>query len=109
MAVVTTRKTALNCVNSTIVVASILQHSKAIIYRFHHQNMGKIIRCELLYSDTDSLTYAIDFEDLYAELARAEVNTEMDFSNYPSDNALYNTENQLVSLKSKDKLAGVVF
>ena len=70
--------------------------------------MEQWFRCELLYSDTDSLVYAVDCDDLYEELARAEVNTEFDSSNYPSDNALHNTENHMVTLKFKNELAGVV-
>ena len=91
----------------TVVVASILDLSKAFMFRFHYENMKQWFTCELLYSDTDSFTYAVDCDDLYEELARAEVSTEFDFSNYPSDNALYNTENHMVTLKFKDKLAGV--
>ena len=64
--------------------------------------MKQWFKCELLYSDTDSLTYAVE------EPARAEVNKEFDFSNYPSDTALYNTENHMVTLKFKNELTGVV-
>ena len=70
--------------------------------------MKQWFKCEPLYSDKYSLTYAVDCDDLYEELVRAEVSTEVDFSNYPSDNALYNTENHMVTLKFKDELAGVV-
>ena len=56
----------------------------------------------------DSLTYAVDCDDLYEELARAEVSTEFNFSNYLSDNALYNTKNQMVTVKFKEELEGVV-
>ena len=78
------------------------------MFRFYYENMKQWFRCELLYSDTDSLTYAVDCDDLYEELARAEVNTEFDISNYLSNNPLYNTENHMVTLKFKDELAGVV-
>ena len=108
MGVVTTRKTKINWVKPTIVGASILDLSKAFMFRFHFENMKQWFKCELLYSDTDSLTYAVDCDDLYEEPARAEVNTEFDFSNYSSDNALYNKENHMVTLKFKDELAGVV-
>ena len=108
MAVVTTRKTKMNWAKPTIVGASILDLSKAFMFRFHYENMKQWFKCELLYSGTDALTYAVDCDDLYEELGRAEVNTEFDFSNYPSDNALYNTENHMVTLKFKDELAGVI-
>ena len=67
--------------------------------RFHDEIMKQWFRCEILFSDTDSLTYAVDFDDLNEELARAEGNTKFDFSKYPSDNALYNTENHMVTLQ----------
>ena len=108
MAVVTTRKTKTNWVKPTIIGASILDLSKAFMFRFHYENMKQWFKCEFVYSDTDSLTYAVDCVDSYEELARAEVSTEFDFSNYPSDNALYNTENHIVTLKFKDELARVV-
>ena len=108
MAVVTTRKTKTNWVKPTIVGASIMDLSKAFMLQFQYENMKQWFRCELLYSDTDSFTYAVDCNDLYEGLARAEVNTKFDFSNYPSNNALYNTENHMVTLKIKDELAGVV-
>ena len=108
MAVVTTRKTKINCVKPTTVGASILDLSKAFMLRFHYENMKQRFKCALLYSDTDSLTCAIGYDYLYEELARAEVNAEFGFSSYLSDNALYNTENYMVTLKFKDELAGVV-
>ena len=108
MAVVTTRKTKINLVKPTIVGASILDLSKAFMFRFHYKNMKQWFKCELLYSDMDSLTYSVGCDDLYEELARAEVSTEFDFSNYASDSALYNTENYMVTLKYKGELAGVV-
>ena len=92
----------------TIVGLSILDLSKSFMFRFHYENMKQWFRCEFFYSDMGSLIYAIDCDDLYGELAGAEVNTEFDFSNYPSDNALYKTENHMVTLKFKEELAGVV-
>ena len=93
MAVVTTRKTKISWVEPTKVGASVLDFSKAFMIWFHYENMKQLFRCELLYSDTDSLNYAVGCDDLYGELARAEVNTELGFSNYPSDNAFYNKKN----------------
>ena len=45
------------------------------------------IRTLVLYSDTDSLIYEIESEDLYADLKQNEqVHPEFDFSNYKEDN-----------------------
>ena len=105
MAVVTTRTPKINWVKPTVVGAAIRDLSKAFKFRFHYENMKQWFRCELFYSDTESHNYAVDCDDLHEELARAEVN---DFSDYPSDNALYNTENHMVILKFQDELAGVI-
>ena len=91
-----------------VVGDSILDLSNAFMFRFHYEYMKQWFKCELLYSDTDSLTYAVDCDDWYEELARAEVGTQFDFSNYPSDSALYNTENHMVTLNFEDELARVV-
>ena len=45
--------------------------------------MKEWFRCEISYSDTDSLTYAVDCDDLYEELARAELNKKIHVSIYP--------------------------
>ena len=62
--------------------------------------------CRLLYSDTDSLLYRINCEDLYRELEESNVFDQFDFSNYPEDHKLYSEENERVVLKFKDEFAG---
>ena len=81
---------------------------KAFIFRFFYKDIKQWFRSDFFYSDTDSLTYAVDCDDMYEKLARAEVNEEFDIENYPSDDAFYNTKNLMVTLKFKDELAGVV-
>ena len=49
-------------------------------------------RCNLLYTDTDSLLLEIETKDVYADMAR-DVNL-YDFSNYPSDHSLYSDANK---------------
>ena len=55
MAVVTTRKTKINWVKRTIVGASILDLSKAFMFRFQYDNMKQRFKCELLYSERTQL------------------------------------------------------
>ena len=62
--------------------------------------------CRLLYSDTDSLLYRINCEDLYRELEESNVLDQFDLSNYPEDHKLYMEENKRVVLKSKNVFAG---
>src|SRR6266516_3889462 len=62
-------------------------------------------KASLLYTDTDSLVYEVETEDLYADMGkRADL---FDFSNYPEDHPLYNTMNKGVIGKFKDECAGI--
>ena len=63
--------------------------------------------CSLLYSDTDSLLYEIRQDDFYKKLANDTLlKQHFDFSNYPPDHFLYNTENKMVTLKFKEEMRG---
>ena len=63
--------------------------------------------CSLLYSDTDSLLYEIRGDDFYKKLADDTLlKQHFDFSNYPPDHFLYNTENKMVTLKFKEEMRG---
>ena len=68
--------------------------------------MRSFFHCRLLYSDTDSLLYQINCEDLYRELKENNVLDQFDFSNYPEDHELYSKENKRVVSKFKDEFAG---
>ena len=76
------------------------------MYQFHYGIMRLSFDCRLLYSDTDSLLYRINCEDLYRELEESNVLDEFDFSNYPEDHKLYSDKNKRVVLKFKDEFAG---
>ena len=90
----------------TIVGATILDLVKYYLYQFHYGTMQSSFDCQLLYSDTDSLLYRINCEDLYRELKESNVLDQFDFSNYPEDHELYSEENKRVVLKFKDEFAG---
>ena len=78
------------------------------MYQFHYGTMRSSFDCRLLYSDTDSLLYRINCEDLYRELEESNVLDQFDFSNYPEDQKLYSEENNCAVLKFKDEFAGVI-
>ena len=63
---------------------------------------------ELLFTDTDSLTYAIKSEDVYEEFFKHKY--WFDFSNYPKDSKFFEETNKKVINKMKDeskrKIAG---
>ena len=93
----------------TIVGATILDLSKRHMYWFHYMFMKSNFRTLVLYSDTDSLIYEIESEDLYADLKQNEqVHPEFDFSSYKEDNQLYSKHHKLETLKFKDEVGGKI-
>ena len=70
--------------------------------------MKKHFNCFVFCSDTDSMIYEIKHLAFYEEQAtNDDLRQHFDFSNYPADHHLFNTENKMVTLKFKDELAGV--
>ncbi|KYN05015.1 hypothetical protein ALC62_04095 [Cyphomyrmex costatus] len=65
----------------------ILDISKVCLYEFHHEYMVPMFNknCKIMYTDTDSLIYRIECDDVYAAMKRdiARFNT----SDYPANNA----------------------
>ena len=109
LAAVTLRRTEFTWSKPLIIGATILDLSKMFMFRFHYKTMKENFACKLLYSDTDSLTYAIMTEDLYADLKNnPTLSKEFDFLNYPKESSLYNPTNKKKVLKFKDELAGSV-
>jgi len=64
----------------------ILDISKTCLYEFHHEYMLPLYRekCEII-TDTDSLIYNIECDDVYNVMKRDI--TKFDTSDYPIDNA----------------------
>ena len=85
----------------------ILELSKLVMYNFHYNYIlpkyGK--KAKLLFTDTDSLCYHIETDDVYSDFF---VDRELfDNSDYPSDSKFYFSENKKVIGKFKDETAGV--
>jgi hypothetical protein len=62
-------------------------------------------KAELLFTDTDSLCYEIETDDLYQDLLQ--YSDKFDFSDYPKNHPLYSDANKKVIGKMKDELNGV--
>ncbi|XP_011348064.2 uncharacterized protein LOC105285518 [Ooceraea biroi] len=64
----------------------ILDISKVCLYEFHHEYMVPVYhdRCKVMYTDTDSLIYHIECEDVYEQMKRDI--ERFDTSDYASDN-----------------------
>jgi hypothetical protein len=70
---------------------TVLELSKNLMYGFHYGFMEEQFkgRCQLLFTDTDSLCYCIQSGDIYEELFPHR-HTVFDFSEYPQGHPLQN-------------------
>ena len=82
------------------VAFTVLELSKWLMYDFHYNFIKKRFDIELLFTDTDSLTYEIKSEDVYEELFKHK--HLFDFRNYPKDSKLFGETNKSVFGKMKD-------
>ena len=87
---------------------TILEVSKVFMYSFHYDHMKESYgdKAELLFTDTDSLCYAVEVDDWYQEMSKHR--HLFDTSNYDKDHCLYSVKNCKVLGKMKDECAGTV-
>ena len=87
---------------------AVLELSKLVMYRFHYDVIKRKYgpRASLLYTDTDSLIYEIQTEDLYEDIRQPDMKDHFDFSNYPKDHKCYNTDHGTIPGYFKDETAG---
>lgn len=100
------RKTQVVYNRPMIVGMCILDISKVLMYDFHYNVMKARYgdRATLCFTDTDSLTYHIKTEDVYADM---KADRELyDTSDYPKDHPLFSADNKKVIGKFKDELNG---
>ena len=85
---------------------TILDNSKILMYDYYYNVLKKEYgeRCELLYTDTDSLMSLIETEDYYKDVERRK--RLYDTSNYPKEHPLHSNVNKKVLGKMKDECAG---
>ena len=76
------------------------------MYDFHYNFIKKNFNAELLFTDTDSLTYEIKSEDGYDEFFKYK--HLFAFSNYPKDLKFFDETNKKVISKMKDEFGGVI-
>ena len=60
---------------------SVLELSKLLMYKFHYEHVKYKFDAKLLFTNTDSLVYEIQGEDVY-EVSYSDKHL-FDFSNYP--------------------------
>ena len=85
----------------------ILDLSKTLMYDFHYNYIKQKYdnKAKLLFTDTDSLTYEIQTDDVYANFWSDE--DRFDNSDYNKESPFYNTANKKVIGKFKDEACGV--
>jgi len=83
---------------------TVLDLSKELMYRFHYGVIKRRYgdKAQLLFTDTDSLIYLIEADDLYNDMYCDR--EHYDFSSYPTDHKLYSTDNAKVVGKFRDEM-----
>ena len=66
---------------------TVLELSKWLMYDFHYNLIKKHFDAELLFTDTDSLTYEIKSENVYKEFFKRK--HFFSFSNYPKNTKFF--------------------
>ena len=84
----------------------VLDLSKWRMYDFHYNFIKKKINAELLFTDSDSLTYEIKSEHVYKEFYKWK--DLFDFSHCSKDSWFYDESNKKVIGKMKDEYGGVI-
>ena len=84
---------------------TVLDLSKWKMYDFHYNFIKKNFDAELLFTDTDSLTYEIKSEDNYEEFFKHK--HLFDFSNFSKDSKFYDRQNKMVVGKMKFEYKGI--
>ena len=85
----------------------ILDLSKTLMYDFHYNYIKEKYgdKARLLFTDTDSLTYEIEAEDVYQDFWNDK--NRFDNSDYPENSPYFNKTNKKVIGKFKDEAAGI--
>lgn len=85
----------------------VLDLSKLLMYEFHYDIMKQKYgsKATLCFTDTDSLLYHVETEDIYKDMAQTP--DLYDTSDYPTDHYLQCNRNKKKLGKMKDELAGV--
>ena len=98
-------KEALTLNRPAYVGMCILYLSKTLMYDFHYNYIKKKYgdRAKLLFTDTDSLTYEIEAEDVYQDFWNEK--DKFDNSDYPENSPYYDKTNKKVIGKFKDEAA----
>ena len=76
---------------------SILELSKSLMYEFHYKYIKNQFNAKLLFTDTDSLAYEINTEDVYEDFYLDK--DLFDFSDYPLHSKFFEPVNKKLLVK----------
>ena len=97
LAVIQCRKQTLILNQPIYVGFTVLELSKLRMYSFHYKHVKAKYphadRLQLLFTETDSLAYAVQTDNIYEDMA-IDASEKYDFSEYPVDHPLYDTLNR---------------
>ena len=85
---------------------TVLDLSKWMMHDFHYNFIKKNFNAELLFTDTDSLSYEIKLENVYKEFYQWK--RLCCFSNYSKDSKFFDDSDKKVIGKMKDEYGGVI-
>jgi len=87
---------------------TILENTKILMYDFYYNNLVARYgpRCDLVYTDTDSLLLDIQTDGIYQDMSEHKWMYMYDTSNYPKEHPLYDATNRKVLGKMKDECDG---
>jgi hypothetical protein len=116
IAAIALQKTAAEVNKPTYVGFAVLEYAKLLMYDFHYNHVLKQWpdgKARLILTDTDSLLYEIETEDMYEDIrGNATLHSWFDFSKYPKKEhplaSLYDNANQMVIGKMKDEAGGQI-
>ena len=75
------------------------------MYDFHYNFVKKIFDAELLFTDTDSLTYEVKSDDVYKEFFKYK--HLLNLSNFSKDTKLHDNQNEIAIGKMNDEYKGI--
>ena len=85
---------------------TVLDISKCLMYDFHYNFIKEKFDAELLFTDTESLTYEKKSGNIYEDFFEWKV--LFDFSNYSKESRFYESTNKEVIGKMKDEYGGAI-
>jgi hypothetical protein len=108
VAVCEQRKTCVVYDKPMIVGMSILDLSKTLMYNFHYNTIKKNYgeKAKLIFTDTDSLCYNIETEDVYRDMEKEK--HKYDFSDYHKGHFLFSEENKKAQGVFKEEANGKI-